>query len=590
MSGVSKVGFVLAILAVVAGCSSVVSTWVNPDNNPNATGHWAGNSKASHWVDNPKYQSGAGLAYFLPMGKVHITATLVVKLVTNYGVVKSRFGKDADGNPLYLTNLVSMTKVISNVVTQVYYTNNFSTNFFYPPTTLLYSNGVISSNTLVGPTGTNGSLTFNAISETNTNSYKFTISTNPFVTSATSTSQTTTISNQTAQPYSGGSTTSNSTTTTIYTEQPLITTNHTYNIVVYVDYQADPSNLFLLQPQMDWFHDDSANIIVDNRGLLSSINASNNDQTGNAVVSLAQAAVQSFELAGGMPIPSGGSASQQALSKLNDELNEKIQGDNEKILRMENQKQSDQSTPNIQTSNLKNELQDLIQQQEALQAALDTFKLNFPQQIDISFNPFDLGDLERATNELRNAGLSIVNPEDFLSPKQPNYSKWYNTPKNETGGIFYRPPIPYIIRIRDSVSNVVSATVLLPNLSPIVHLDMKKASFVAAISQVTLTNGFISSYSFSKPSSFMALATYPLVLLSDITSSLTNFIQFRINLGTGQNNLQNAVNSGQSIQNSAALAQQAAMITELSNSITLYNLTQALKTLTNSATGSTTTH
>lgn len=652
MSGVSKVVLVLAILAVVAGCSSVVSTWVNPKSNPNDTGHWADTGKTSHWVDNPHYQSGAGIAYFLPMGKVHITANRVDTLVTNYGMVYTKF-QDGSGDSIYLTNLVSMTKVISNVVTEVYTTNKFlaAKNYFSPPSTLVYSNSVFGSNTAVGPAGTNG-MKFTATPVgTNTPAQAFAL-TNDLVATSASASQTITLSNQMAQPIESGFITSNTTTTTIYTEQPLVTTNHTYNIVVSVDYMADPSKLFLLQPQRDWFHDDSANITVDGRGLLSSINASNTDQSGNVVVALAQAGVQSFELAGGMPIPNPipSSPTPNAMFAPEDFPNpdaliESMNTNSDLIEKLPDSKKSNlkkwgvelkspqledlqgknarrkahaqalaeifneiintntlprptnhdlalffQDSTKIGNDNYRNQLLNRLFLEEVfpgliapLQPATASIPPNYPQQIDLSFNPFYSTDLNDASNELHNAGLTIVNSDVFSPNKQVNYRKWLKTPKKETDGIFYRPPIPYTFRIRDSVSNVVSATVLLPNLAPILHLEMDKAPFVSAISQVTLTNGFIGSYSFSKPSSAMALASYPLVLLSDITSSMTNLIQFRINLGTGQNNLQSTANSGQSIQNSALLAQQAALIAQLSNSITLYNLTQTLKGLTNSS-------
>jgi hypothetical protein len=216
-----------------------------------------------------------------------------------------------------------------------------------------------------------------------------------------------------------------------------------------------------------------------------------------------------------------------------------------------------------------------------------TFVPNFPLQIDLSFNPFIREELNSASNELRNAGLTLVKPEVFLKPQHPDYGKWYKAPKKPAGGIFYRPPIPYTFKISDSLSNVVSATVLLPNISPTLHLDIDKAAFVASVSQVTLTNGFISSYSLSKPSSALALATIPLTLLSDITSSVTNLVQFRLNVATGKNNLQSAANANQSAQTSAFLAQQAALITQLSNNIAILNLTQTLKAMTNTTTGTT---
>jgi hypothetical protein len=168
---------------------------------------------------------------------------------------------------------------------------------------------------------------------------------------------------------------------------------------------------------------------------------------------------------------------------------------------------------------------------------------SFPEKIDISFDPFNSTQLTDASNALNNAGLTLEPEKYFAIPKSSDtYSNWFNaTNIFGTSGIFYRPPMPYDITIYDLASNVVTSTVLLPNRSPIFHLELNKAPFVASVSQVTLTNGFISSYTFSKPSSFMALASYPLVLLSDFTSSLTNLIQLRINLATGQNTLQSII-------------------------------------------------
>ena len=122
-----------------------------------------------------------------------------------------------------------MTRVISNVLTSAHTFNLFTKSFFTNPPSLVYSNGVINSNTLIGPLGTNGLLTFSARSTTgNLSTQIFTISTNPFVTTAASFSQTATITNQSAQPITGGSVTKSTTTTTIYTELPMVMTNRTY--------------------------------------------------------------------------------------------------------------------------------------------------------------------------------------------------------------------------------------------------------------------------------------------------------------------------------------------------------------------------
>ena len=189
----------------------------------------------------------------------------------------------------------------------------------------------------------------------------------------------------------------------------------------------------------------------------------------------------------------------------------------------------------------------------------------FPQTIDISFNPFDANELVPAMATLGSAGITLENTDDFLGPKQFDaYSNWSAAPK-QVDGIYYRPPMPFEIRLRDNASNVVSRTVLLPNRSPILHLDLDKNTFSSRVSSVTLTNGFISSYSLTKPSSALAVATLPVTLLNGLTASVTNLIQLRINLATGQNTLA-----------SALITQQQNQITAISNTIALLSAQQRL--------------
>ncbi len=679
----------LAIIAGLLGCSSVQSLRVDPNKDPNApSGEWEYTPKHAVWKPNTNYADRAGLAYFLPIGNVHILAIRNDNLVTNYGIIKVQYGVNDAGQALFVTNLVSAIQLITNTVTQVTSISNYATNIF--PPTLTYSNGMALSSVNTGPVATNGTLKFAAT--TGTNTYNFTIASNALISTAASSSQTTTFSNQPAQLYATNSVYSVSNVTTIISEQPLVTTNPTYIVTVSANYQADRSKLFLLRPQMDWFHDDSGNITVDNNGLLSSINASNSDQTGNIIVSLAQAAVQSFEMAGGMPIgmPTGGGTpaagphpedysvkpddvrnpvslaemlidrrrNQAITNYLTQEDYTKLERIVRKIKRAETyggqlqvkatQQHELTAITNLLNNILKNpglnvdavdnsgvkvrpatELIDSLVQPSSdknkprlkgllnrmlLEDILDfahpntlrpvdwlgalnsiftpqSWTPSFPQTINISFDPFNCGQLWSAVRTLKNANLTIENVDEFTDSKAfDTYVRWTKTPREESGGIFYRPPIPYEVRIRDAASNVVSATVLLPNKSPILHLELNKASFVATISQVTLTNGFISSYSFSKPSSALALASIPLVLLSDVTSSITNLLQLRINLATGQNALQSANYTSQSQPYNAALAQQTAQMMALSNSIAIYNLTQALKALTNSTGGQNQTH
>ena len=77
----------------------------------------------------------------------------------------------------------------------------------------------------------------------------------------------------------------------------MVSTNYVYNITISGSYFADRANLFILHPKLDWFHDDTINLTIDANGLLATLTTSNADRTGGVMISLAQTAIQSFELA-----------------------------------------------------------------------------------------------------------------------------------------------------------------------------------------------------------------------------------------------------------------------------------------------------
>lgn len=200
--------------------------------------------------------------------------------------------------------------------------------------------------------------------------------------------------------------------------------------------------------------------------------------------------------------------------------------------------------------------------EDALPGTMDHVVPNFaiwpalpPVLIDVSFNPFDQKDLDRAIATLKSGGLTLQNADSFRKVKN-IYSSVSEGQYAKTGGIYYRPAAPYEVCVADATGNAVWRSIPLPNKSPILHLKMGKAALVTAVSQVAMTNGFISSYNVSKPSSALAAAEIPVTILSSITSSLTNLLQLKLNLATGQNALQTN------------------QIVALSNSLALMNLQQ----------------
>jgi hypothetical protein len=643
------------LLLVILGCSSLVSRRVPQDSRRRA----------------PQPRQSEGFGYFLPLGKVHIVATLNVTLTTNFGIRTETLGGGHS-----VTNFTTKVRVGTETISHTVSLTNFAAPQL--PGAITFSNlTTTTTNQLVGVQVTTTAASNQNLSVTTDYSYTnvpsatgsnsstnapFTItnfvfsvsgSTNQLTNSVTSnapptiqTVQTTmlTVSNLPATYYPSSGYYSNDTEVTTTTEQPMVISNYIYTIVITPDYVPDRANLFVLQPQLDWFHDDSVNIGVDGNGLLNTVTTSNVDETGGVIVALAQTAIQSFELAasgglsglGAVPAPEG--AAHYAEISTNDDdnwatiargmlaRNRALDLGLSPTMRTNLQDALDKATGSdmgsAERDALREEVVDAVNsiikrgmpldpdefrragvalrsQTQAVALLLDptdsehydnTVKLlnrllledafrgdmehirssrplpslNPPQSIDISFNPFVPEELAAAEDALMAGGLTIQNLASFSKVPEP-YAEVSKSAKCSVGGIYYRPPMPYQISISDKQGDVISKSVLLPNKSPILHINFDKAPFVSTVSQVNMTNGFISSYAINKPSSALAIAQIPLVILSSITSSLTNLVQLKLNLATGQNSLA-----------SAALTQQSNQLISISNTIALLNAQQQL--------------
>ena len=240
----------------------------------------------------PTLEQRDGLAYFLPLGRVHIVATRVDNLVTNYGLsIASRTNIYSD----LLSNHTIVT-LTTNCFTQL----RFITNQYIKNQYVKLSLGNSSSHQDIAHEDSfskeNAGPTLN--------------SSNGVVQLPQTTPQISAGSNSPAAPNPTNFENSIETFTTITTELPLVTTNSYYSVNITTEYRPDPNTMFILRPELDIWHDDTANISVDGNGLLQFVNLSNNDESGNIVAQSVQTAAQIFELvaSGGISAVGGSSS------------------------------------------------------------------------------------------------------------------------------------------------------------------------------------------------------------------------------------------------------------------------------------------
>lgn len=157
------------------------------------------------------------------------------------------------------------------------------------------------------------------------------------------------------------------------------------------------------------------------------------------------------------------------------------------------------------------------------------------------FHPFDQRQLAAAKALFRKHDLTL----DFrgrLSTRTHNYSEI----PTDNRRVYYRTLLPYQLVVQDPLSNSYhAATVMLPDESPILSLDVRRALFVAKVNEVTFDHGMLTAVHTVKPSEVLAM-TKTLGNIVDQIAALSP-IQIKID---------------QSSARSALLQQQTAEITQ----------------------------
>jgi hypothetical protein len=260
---------------------------------------------------------------------------------------------------------------------------------------------------------------------------------------------------------------------------PAQKTDH-YSIQVEQITVPDPRYMYALSLKPAPQSSDHFNLVVNANGFLSSVNASNEDRTGQIVEALAQTAANAFE------------ASAMALAATTPEPLPKHL---EYIF--------DPSDPT------------------EIQKAKAAFEFGGHQLIDIECVPLN--------------GLA---PARMPAKKEKECDR---LTEDEAGGVFYRNALPYILSVKpltigENNTNI-QQVVMLPNQAPIFEIDVRRAPFVGVNTAMTFTNGYLTSLDYTKPSEIEGFVSIPLELSKMALSVPTNLLQLKIDLANKGNEL-----------------------------------------------------
>lgn len=116
---------------------------------------------------------------------------------------------------------------------------------------------------------------------------------------------------------------------------------------------------------------------------------------------------------------------------------------------------------------------------------------------------------------------------------------------------------------------VLRTTVFLPNRSPVMSYDIRRAALVSKTTKLAFSNGSLVDVSVDKPSQVLAGVKVPLEIAKSVVALPTDLIQLKINIASSNN---------------ALLAAQTAQLTALSNQLVAERALDQLRRATNAAT------
>jgi hypothetical protein len=104
-------------------------------------------------------------------------------------------------------------------------------------------------------------------------------------------------------------------------------------------------------------------------------------------------------------------------------------------------------------------------------------------------------------------------------------------------GICYRSTLPYRVSL-EALGQTRSTLVHLPNHGPVMALPLPRHAFVKTKHTVALRNGMLESYAVDKPSSALAMVSWPLDVYDAIVSTTAKIVQLKIDTSRSSVSLQ----------------------------------------------------
>lgn len=132
----------------------------------------------------------------------------------------------------------------------------------------------------------------------------------------------------------------------------------------------------------------------------------------------------------------------------------------------------------------------------------------------------------RRLSTLAHSTAANASPEIAVIPLN-NSEENKKTQSSEVSGIFYRGVVPLAVKA-SFLGKTRESVVLLPDCGPIMSLPLEGQPFVKVKHSLILKDGILQSYEADKPSSALAIVSWPLDVYDAIVETTSKLIQLKI--------------------------------------------------------------
>jgi len=331
-------------------------------------------------------------------------------------------------------------------------------------------------------------------------------------------------------------------------QKPAIADKTPLELIVEVVYMSDPDKCYYIERCNNILYTDTLKIDTDKRGLLTLIDVTSESKVADIIMKVMETFkdVAKIFLSGGT-IPQSARTVEEPEKKPFDiiidpnEITECSPMLNGKIATML-QNIKDKKQINKELTAKKGNLEEK-KGDEKSKAKQKVFAGQIEAiEAEIANRDADIKDLENKIPSLSGKCkllsdiYTMYGIKIDLTPMATNLEVAKDSGESACEGVFYRPLLPYRLRL-DYQAIIIDKVVYLPNKAPVISLDVKRGATGTRVTRLTFEEGLLTEVYMQRPSEALGLVSIPAGVVKSVAGLPLELLQFKVDTTTKSNDL-----------------------------------------------------